>query len=269
VRITAATDPGRTDRPNEDHHIVRADLVVLADGATSRTDSGCDHGTAWYSQTLCGHIAARGATAATLRGALADAIDATCAAHPECDPAHPGSPAATVGIVRAYGHDAIEWLVLGDISLVLDTGEAVVVHTQSVDHIGEAERDAATALPISHPERERLLVEMKRAMNAARNQEGGYWVAAADRSAAYRAQSGILPLTGVRQLLMLSDGAAALADVYGQTDAPGLLDLAADEGPAAILKRVRAIEDADPEATRYPRTKVRDDATAIAIEVSP
>lgn len=270
MHTQAATDPGNPDRPNEDHYLVGDDLVVIADGATSRTDSGCSHGVSWYAQTLCEHIAQRAASAATLRGALADAIDATCDSHPECDLAHPGSPSAKVGIVRAYGPDAIEWLVLGDISLVvLDTGEGVTVHTQSVDHIGQAERDAARALPVGDPERDRLLVQMKHVMNAERNQEGGYWEASTDRRAAYRVKSGILPLTGVRRLLMLSDGAAALADVYGQVDAAGLLDLATGEGPEAIIKQVRAIEDADPDATRYPRTKIRDDATAIAIEVSP
>lgn len=268
MRARAATDPANPDRPNEDHHIIGDDLVVLADGATSRTSSGCSHGVSWFSQTLCGHIAERAANAATLRGALADAIDDTCAAHPECDLAHPGSPSATVGIIRAYGSDAIEWLVLGDISLILETGDGITVHTQSVDHIGQAERDAAKALPIGDPERDRLLVQMKHIMNAKRNQEGGYWVASTDRRAAYRVRSGIIPAAGVRRLLMVSDGAAALAEVYAATDAAGLLELAGAEGPEAIIKRVRAVEDADPEATRHPRTKVRDDATAIAIEVT-
>lgn len=40
--MSAATDPGRTDRANEDHFIAGTDFVVLADGATSRTESGCE-----------------------------------------------------------------------------------------------------------------------------------------------------------------------------------------------------------------------------------
>lgn len=267
VHITAATDPGRTDQPNEDHYQISDDLVVLADGATSRTSSGCSHGPAWYAQTLCGHIAERGTASATLRGALAAAIDATCADHPGCDLTHRGSPSATVGIVRAYGSDAIEWLVLGDVVLILDTVDGLIVHSQSVDHIGQAERDAAKALPIGHPDRDRHLVQMKQVMNALRNTDGGYWVASTDRRAAYHASSGIIPLSGVRRMLLLSDGAGALADVYGQADAATLLDLAADEGPEAILKRVRAIENTDPEATRYPRTKICDDATALYIDL--
>jgi hypothetical protein len=264
----AATDPGRIGHPNEDHHIATDTAVVLADGATSRTENGCEHGVAWFAQTLCGHIGAHAQHAATLRGALADAIDATAAAHPGCDLSHPGSPSATVGIVRAYGDDAIEWLVLGDVSLIIDTADGIQMHTQSVDHIGQTERDAATALPIGHPERDRHLVAMKHVMNAQRNTDGGYWVAAADRRAAYRVASGVIPAAAVRRILLVSDGAAALAEVYAATDAAGLLDLAETDGPEAIIKQVRSIEEADPTATAYPRTKVGDDATAITIEVT-
>jgi hypothetical protein len=264
----AATDPGRSGHPNEDHHIAGETVVVLADGATSRTDTGCEHGVAWFAQTLCRHLAERARHAATLRGALADAIEGTAADHPGCDLTHPGSPSATVGIVRAYGGDAIEWLVLGDVHLIIDTDDGLQVHSQSVDHIGQTERDAATALPIGHPERDRHLVAMKHAMNAQRNTDGGYWVAAADRRAAYRVASGIVPTAAVRRMLLLSDGAAALAEVYAATDAAGLLDLAEAEGPETIIKQVRAIEEADPTATAYPRTKASDDATAIAIAVT-
>jgi hypothetical protein len=266
--VHAATDPGSSGKPNEDHHHTTGDIVVLADGATSRTENGCEHGVAWFAQTLCGHIAEHAQHAATLRGALADAIDATAAAHPDCDLTHPGTPSATVGIVRAYQGDAIEWLVLGDVSLIIDTADGIAVHTQSVDHIGQTERDAATALPIGHPERNRHLVAMKQVMNAQRNTDGGYWVAAADRRAAYRVASGIIPAAVVRRMLLLSDGAAALAEVYAATDAAGLLDLAETEGPETIIKQVRSIEEADPTATAYPRTKVGDDATAITIAVT-
>jgi hypothetical protein len=265
--VHAATDPGSSGKPNEDHHHTTGDIVVLADGATSRTETGCEHGVAWFAQTLCSHIAERAQTAATLRGALADAIDATAAAHPGCDLAHPGSPSATVGIVRAYHDDTIEWRVLGDVSVIIETTDGIAVHTQPVDHIGQDDRDAATALPIGDPKRDELLVLMKCAMNAQRNIAGGYWVAAADRRAAYHVASGVLPSKSVRRMLLLSDGAAALADVYGATDAAGLLDLAGSDGPEAIIKQVRDIEGSDPRAERYPRTKAGDDATAISIEV--
>ena len=35
------------------------------------------------------------------------------------------------------------------------------------------------------------------------------------------------------------------------------------DGPAELLARVRAAEDADPDGARWPRSKLRDDATVL------
>jgi hypothetical protein len=37
------------------------------------------------------------------------------------------------------------------------------------------------------------------------------------------------------------------------------------QGTDALLKQLRAIEAADPQGARYPRLKIRDDATALLI----
>ncbi|WP_335990012.1 hypothetical protein [Glycomyces sp. MUSA5-2] len=271
MRIQAATDPGTPDRPNEDHYLIdpAVGVVVLADGATARTDTGCAHGTAWYARALTEALAARAAAAGgpeRLRFALLDAIEDTAAAHPGCDLAHPGTPSATVAALAPYSESAVEVLVLGDATVIVATETDTRAHTQSVDHIGQSERDAACALPIGDPAREDLLVAMKQVMHARRNTDGGYWVAAADPGAAYRAYSRIVPVLGLRQVLLLSDGAAALSEVYGATDAAGLLALALAEGPGAIIKQVRAIEEGDPDARQYPRTKGSDDATAVLVD---
>ncbi|MEU5874165.1 protein phosphatase 2C domain-containing protein [Glycomyces sp. NPDC047369] len=268
MRIRAATDPGAAARPNEDHYLVDdgRGIVVLADGATARTDTGCEHGTAWYAQTLTAQTAAAATGSEALRFALLDAIEATAGAHSGCDLTHPGTPSATVAAVRTRSADAVEVLVLGDATVIVATDAGTQVHTQRIDHIAAAERAAACALPIGDPSREDLLVAMKEVMHAHRNAEGGYWVAATDPAAAYRAYSRIVPARGLRQILLLSDGAAALSEVYSATDAPGLVALALAEGPESIINQVRAIEADDPYARQYPRTKRSDDATAILID---
>lgn len=264
LKVFAATDPGSATKPNEDAYVFGPEHAVVVDGATSRTASGCDHGTAWYAQTLAAHLAKAAQDTATLRGALAEAIDATAAAHPECDLTHPGSPSATVAAARRIG-DALEWLVLGDTVLVIDGPGGPVSHSQPVDHIGRAERDAATALPIGHPDRAELLVAMKHVMQRWRNVECGYWVASHDRSVATRAATGTVPAAEVRRLLLLTDGAAVLHDLYQAASITGMLNLAQTRGPEAIIHQVRVLEAADPDAVRYRRTKRCDDATAVFI----
>jgi hypothetical protein len=61
----------------------------------------------------------------------------------------------------------------------------------------------------------------------------------------------------------LTDGAARPVEVFHELDWQGLFGLLSKAGPEDLLRRVRAAESADPDGTRFPRGKVRDDATAV------
>ena len=73
MRVRVATEAGSSDTPNEDRVVVGTDLLVVVDGATARTDTGCVHGTAWYSDHLADavlryrHLGPSAALAAAIR----------------------------------------------------------------------------------------------------------------------------------------------------------------------------------------------------------
>lgn len=67
----------------------------------------------------------------------------------------------------------------------------------------------------------------------------------------------------MRRLALLTDGAARLVHLFDLLDWRAALDLMSEAGPDELVKRVRAIEAADPVAARWPRNKASDDATAI------
>ena len=75
--------------------------------------------------------------------------------------------------------------------------------------------------------------------------------------------SGILPLEGLRGVALLSDGATRIDDLYRQLGWPAMIDVIREHGPAALIRQVRAAEDADPDRERWPRYKARDDATVV------
>ena len=99
MRVTASSDPGSPDRPNEDGIVICADTVAVLDGATARTDTGCIHGVAWFVEHLAKAIAKHSELGPA--DALASAIRDTADQHRDtCDLMHPGTPSAAVAIVQ-------------------------------------------------------------------------------------------------------------------------------------------------------------------------
>ena len=264
---TAATSAGDPKVPNEDWFAVTPDMVIVLDGATIRTDTGCTHGAAWYTRQLGAALAARVPDAPSLTHALTDAIFRVAGLHPDCDLGHPGTPSAAVGIVRKAGN-YLQCLVLGDVTIVLDIADGdesciSVLSDPRVSATAPEQRAEADRHPIGSPEKATALLSMKHGELAARNQPGGYWIAAADPYAAHKAIVGQRPIAEVSRMAALSDGAARLVDLFGQTDYGRALDYLNRSGPGAFLDRVRDIEHHDPKGVRYPRNKVSDDATAV------
>lgn len=69
------------------------------------------------------------------------------------------------------------------------------------------------------------------------------------------------------ELLLMSDGYAALVDSYAAHDDAGLVAAIRARGLAAVGEELRAIETGDAGCTRYPRFKTSDDATALWLRI--
>jgi hypothetical protein len=264
MRVQIVSEPGSPTRANEDLAMAQPNRLLVLDGLTERTESGCVHGVAWYVNALGGAIMRQSASL-TLREVLGAAIDDTADLHSStCDLSHPGTPAAAVGLVQLADHQ-LSYLVLGDITLVLRAGDKADVATD--DRLIRVTETLQSAAPVppggDSDERQAALIRRKHAELAVRNKEGGYWVAAADGEVAGRAVTGHRDSRDVRQLAVLSDGASRAVEPFGLTDWRGLMDLLATEGPGAVLGRVRAAEASDPMGHRWPRNKTSDDATVI------
>jgi hypothetical protein len=228
VRVTLATDAGTPGWPNEDFAAVAPGAAVLLDGCTTvprDRDTGCRHGVAWYARTL-GTALLAGITAVPpvpLDQALSAAIAEVRSRHETT--CDLASPATPAATVTAVREepDGIGYLALSDSTVAAWYGGG---HQPLI--ISDRHRPAA-----ARPE------------------------------AAAAAVTGTVGRDGLQAVALLSDGATRLTDHYGLLGWPGLLDLLADGGPAALIGRVRAAEDSDPDGQRWPRGKLRDDATAL------
>jgi hypothetical protein len=98
-------------------------LAVVLDGlsAPDGTGTGCRHGTPWFVSQLGPRVLALAADPArSLVDALAEAIQQVASLHPGCDLKHPGTPSATMVLLRAREEGA-DYLALADAVLLLDT----------------------------------------------------------------------------------------------------------------------------------------------------
>jgi hypothetical protein len=267
--LRAFSQPAPGSLANEDHYVTTGSMVAVFDGVTvpHGTETGCSHGPAWYVRRLGEHLAA----AASSDGSLAAWLDtAICRVRDDhisqCDLGHPGTPAATVCMVREQ-QAHLDYLVLCDSPLVLDRGHQVEVVTDNRLNrvVADLRRSLIGGPPIGTPEHMRRLCEITAIKQQHTNQPYGYWIAAADPEAAHHALTGSLPLRGpdrVRRAALLTDGASCAVDRFRLLDWRGLLDLLAGDGPEELIRRVRSAERADSAGQSTPRYKQHDDATA-------
>ncbi|MET7748298.1 hypothetical protein [Micromonospora sp. NPDC005367] len=274
VRSASAAAPGRD--VNEDVVFRFGSLVGVLDGATvpEGFDTGCVHGPEWYVRHLAARIGLAEAArpTASLMSNLAAAILAVRADHDgKCDLDHPGTPSSTVCLLREGG-DQVDYLVLCDSPLVLDTGGRVsVVSDDRLDRAMAELRETVAMVPAGaaadRATRFRHAVGLQRERM---NRTHGYWVAAADPDAAYHAVTGTVPLRGpgaLRRAALLSDGASSAVEQFRLFDWPALLDLVATEGPGALIDQVRAAE--RDLSDRLRRHKRADDASVMLCEFGP
>ncbi|MEU2155660.1 protein phosphatase 2C domain-containing protein [Streptomyces sp. NPDC019396] len=257
--------PGRT---NEDFATWDDQVAIVVDGA-GMPDSltpPCIHGVSWYARTLGTALRAAASGGGTLRDALAEAIASTADAHRDtCSVDDPLSPSATLALLR-FRDDAVEWLVLGDCTLVLDHGGTVeAISDTRLATVAPSERAAMKSAPRGSSERRQLHTRLVRAERELRNQPGGYWVAASDPQAADAALAGSFPAGGVARAVLMTDGAARLVTTFALADWSTCLDILQGQGPEILIGRVREAELTDVAMSRWPRSKNHDDATVVYV----
>ncbi|MFB6397467.1 hypothetical protein [Polymorphospora lycopeni] len=256
MRASVASESGRPDGRNEDWAAASpAGVAVVLDGLSEAGGTGCRHGTPWYVHQLGARLLGNAGVAdRPLADALAGAIADVAALHDGCDLTHPGTPGATVAVLRATA-TAWDYLVLSDAVLVVDGGaEPAVVTDRRADH-HLAELSAAAAAE------DGSITDLVRAQQLIRNRPGGYWVAQVDPAAAGHAVTGTMPPG--RGALLLSDGAALAVTDFGAMGWRELLDIGYAGGPEAVIAATRELEYRDPDRTVWPRYKRHDDATAV------
>ncbi|MFF3844792.1 hypothetical protein [Streptomyces sp. NPDC002328] len=261
MRVAIDTQPGGV-APNEDWVAGTPALAVVLDGlSTAGLDTGCEHGVPWYVAHLGSQIVSAFADPNTsLTVGLARALERVAALHPQCDLSNPGTPSATVAILRER-HGFLDHLVLADSPIIFDGHQDISVITDlRVDQV-LPELKAEVARHETHTAgHKQALRNLVAAQRETRNTATGYWVAAANPEAANQALTGTVPAGDVRAAALLSDGAACLVTDYAMSTWPEVFTTLRVAGPRGLIDTVRKVEATDPSGQRWPRYKSGDDA---------
>ena len=252
--FTAATVPGSADKPNEDWVAVSPEAAVVLDGVTvfRETETGCRHGTPWYVRRLGARLLSTAAEfTVPLEQVLERAIEDVAKMHADtCDLDQVGAPSAAVALTR-FNERTADYLVLADVTVMFEGTSGLSIITD--DRVSHSVQDLEGQKNVGSRIMER------RAQY--RNQEGGYWVAAADPNVAKHAITRTAPMSEIHRMALMSDGVTRLITQFRQDDWAGLLQLASAENVQSVIERVRMFENSDSGKTRWPRFKVSDDAT--------
>jgi hypothetical protein len=227
-----ASDPGTLGWPNEDFAAVTPGAAVLLDGATTfppGADIGCVHGVAWFARSL------------------GTALLAAISAEPPVPLAH-GLAAAITEVRTQHEHTCD----LTSPATPASTVTAIRAAPGRIDLLALSDSSIAAEFTDGRPPL--VISDTHRA-------------ARADPAAASAAHTQTLPRDGLRGVALLSDGATRITDEYHLLGWPGVLAVIREQGPAELIRQVRAAEDADPDCARWPRFKPRDDATVIYWEL--
>ncbi|GIH10320.1 hypothetical protein Rhe02_83870 [Rhizocola hellebori] len=269
--IRQATE-GAPGGDNEDLLYRHGSVLGVFDGVSQApgADTGCVHGVVWYVNRLSQHLndALEGRPNDNLSEALATAIERVRGDHGgQCDLDNPGTPAASICLVRPT-QGRLEYLLLCDCILVVDDGStASVLLDQRFERAIAAIRDEnlASPMPFDSAEHAAKLQAVNRRKQLLTNTPDGYWIAAASPEAARHAITGDLDIgpSHVRSVALLTDGAARIVDPFALISWRELMDLLAHHGPEALIHAVRVAEQRDIGGSKHPRFKKHDDATAI------
>ncbi|MEU5078135.1 MULTISPECIES: protein phosphatase 2C domain-containing protein [Streptomyces] len=264
MRVAIDTHPGGA-APNEDWAAGTPSLAVVLDGlSTAGLDTGCRHGVPWYVAHLGSRLVATLADPdRSLTDGLASALEQVAALHPECDLGNPGTPSATVAVLRQRD-ETLDHLVLADSPIVLERHDGLTVLTDlRVDEVLPELRAEVEQHETHTVEHQAALRRFVSAQRQTRNTPSGYWVAAASPEAAEHALVGSSSVKDVRAAAVLSDGVSRLVTEYAMATWSEVFAMLRKGGPRELIDTVRKVEATDPTGRRWPRYKSGDDATAV------
>ncbi|MDR6788364.1 serine/threonine protein phosphatase PrpC [Sphingomonas sp. BE138] len=260
---------GDSATPNDDRAGSSARHAWVIDGATDLSPPGllgaCG-GAAWLAATADAAFA--GGAADDLRGTCVQvfaAVAARYAAERRREPEGAWElPRASWAAVQIVG-EALQVAWAGDCAVLRLSDGVVSWCTPAPDRARESAQAAALGPGVGATKLRTPAVLADR--RAARSRAGQRVMSVDAAESAAVMDDARIAAAADDELLLMTDGMAALVDSYAAYDATALFAAVRTRGLAALGAELRAIEQEDAACTRFPRFKASDDATALWVRV--
>ncbi|KJS10228.1 MAG: hypothetical protein VR78_14330 [Hoeflea sp. BRH_c9] len=283
--LDTISDPGSESRANEDAVGHNESCVFVLDGATGLGGepvmAGEPSDAAWLANRAASmfveRVGPQSDVPAVLAGMISDiGVEFAAAAGGREIPRY-ALPAAGFAMVLV-SRDGIAFHGLGDCTVFAGDAAGAVTKFSALNGFAAWESDGAR----KHAQRlggfsssgsllgdEETLRHLRYLRALQNTHESGVWTISLVPEAAQHIVStplsDLLPL----DLLLCTDGFAALVDAYGAHSPESLMTAAKTDGLSSLLHELRHIErTVDPSGLTYPRYKQSDDATAVLVRIS-
>lgn len=183
-------------------------------------------------------------------------------------------PSACIGVVKV-GKEKLEYYILGDITLAINTGKDTLVfcddRVKKLDAIAINQKTLfQKILGMNSIDARKAIIPLLRKNREKMNTPKGYWIFNGDKEAINNAISGEISLTIVKEFILATDGFSRLVDTvaiytnWGEVfESINKYSLVLSE----LLLKLRNTESLDRECLVYPRFSVYDDASAIYVKL--
>jgi hypothetical protein len=265
---------------NEDLVRFQGDAVVILDGATGlteRTITDAPTDGRWYVEALAEELTARLDSDDSLTDIAATAVTALAERYED----HSGLRAvesheqpSAAGVILRWNRSQIEYLVLGDCSVVFETDSG----TRSILGEGPRELDKKVVeemVAIRDASEEQIGYESLRSQvhsmivdhRKQKNEPDGYWTFGLDPEAVDHAEAGSVSTETTEFVYGFTDGFEPVCTTYDAfADWSTLATYLRTNGPNRAIRILRAFEEADPECLSYPRLKPSDDVGIATLD---
>ena len=275
MKIDSFTKAGKIS--NEDFVYVCEDFGFVLDGATGLTgEHVTDEKTdaRWFSQTLGNFLITNLSKKKSLRKILKQAITFTNQKFDQFRGAKlvVSRPSACIALFRKIGKK-IEFFVLGDCTIVTKnrSGDVKILTTQKLRTLDkqniEIMKEHAKQEKIDLVDTDKYITPFLLKARLSQNTKNGYWILSSDKRAIRHGFYQKVSLSQISQIVGMTDGFSEIFETFNITSPAELCEkISNGEKLKDIYKILFDAQEKDKKCNKFPRFKVRDDASIFVAE---